>query len=200
MKENKEDYIFEIAHDLKSPVMSINLALENIERNEFLDEIYKINKHNLNYIENIIENYMFKKGKYCSKFETINILNVIKEEFYVLRYLIAEKNLKISYQNKNLNECCIISDRFLVRQIILNILTNAVKYTKNNGEISVLFDTKNNYLSVCFLNPYSKENCKFCSSKMGQQIIKAKLKAIGGKFKITKKKDEYCFNLLLKRR
>ena len=94
-KKNKE-YIFEIIHDIKAPIMSMDYALKTIPKNEILEEIYKINKHNLNYIENLLTTHLIEKGKYCPKFELINLIQITEEELRVLNFLITEKKLRIN--------------------------------------------------------------------------------------------------------
>ena len=190
-----EDFIFEIIHDLKSPIMSIDFALKNMERNEILDEIYKINKHNLNYVENLLTGYSLSKGKYCPNFEIVDLAKVVKDELQVLNFLIIEKNLKIEITYEDNNEAYSLTDKALSRQIILNLLTNAVKYTKPNKTIKISFFNKNKFLNICFQNDYDKTAEKICSSKMGLNIIKKKIKALRAKFNITKKDGIICFNI-----
>lgn len=195
-----EDFIFEIIHDLKAPIISMDFALKNIRRDDFLDEIYKINKHNLNYVENMMTGYSLSKGKYCPKFEPVNLVKIVKEEIKVLNFLIAEKNLRIILSIDKLDEGYITSDKYLVRQIVLNLLTNAVKYTPKNSSINIVFEKKDRFLSICFSNPMDKSLSNICSSKMGLEIIKKKLKAIKGRLKITKTNGEFCYNITFENR
>lgn len=197
-KANKnDDYIFEIFHDLKAPILSINIALENIERDDFLDEIYKINKHNLNYIENMLTGYSIFKEKYCPNFEKVNILKIVKEEINVLKFLAAEKNLFFEIITEDKNDFFALTDKCIIRQIILNLLTNAVKYTPINSTVRISFFKKREKLNICFSNPYDKKLSSQCSSRMGLEIIKKKIKILKGKLKITNKDKEICFNLYL---
>lgn len=190
-----EDFVFELIHDLKAPIISIDFALKNIRRDEFLDELYKINKHNLNYVENMISSYSLSRGKYCPKFELVNLNCIVKEEIRVLNFLIAEKKLRIILSIDKADDPYITTDKYLIRQIILNLLTNAVKYTPCNGTIKIVFEKRGGILTLCFSNPFDKNTVNFCSSKMGLEIVKKKLKAIKGKLKITKNEDDICFNL-----
>ncbi len=190
-----EDFIFEIIHDLKAPVISIDFALKNINRDEILDEIYRINKHNLNYIENLISGYSLSKGKYCPRFEIINLNSIVREEIRVLNFLTAEKNLRIILSVDKASEPYIISDKYLVRQIILNLLTNAVKYTPFGGTIKIVFEKKDGCFTICFSNPYDKNAANACSSKMGLEIVRKKLKALKGKLKTGASGGEICFSV-----
>ena len=52
VEEKNEEFVLNILHDIKSPILSIKIALENLEnkgaassQNELLSEIYKVNRH-----------------------------------------------------------------------------------------------------------------------------------------------------------
>lgn len=194
-EDKNKDFIFEIIHDLKAPIASIDFALESMERNELLDEIYKINKHNLNYVNNMMSGYSLSKGKYRPQNTVINIVKIIKEELRVLNFLITKKNLRVTLSLDKIDDCYIISDIYLVRQIVLNLLANAVKYAPADSNIRILFEKKERFLSICFSNPYDKTITDTRSSKMGLEIIKRKIKALKGKFKTTKANGDICFNI-----
>jgi len=192
---NNDDYIFEIVHDLKAPILSIDIALKDIERDEFLDEIYKINKHNLNYIENLLTGYSISKDRYCPRFEEVNLIKIIKEEINVLSFFAEEKSLVFELVSDNIKEVFIKTDKGLFRQIILNLLTNAVKYAPNNSNVEIKICKKEKILTICFSNIYNKDLTNICSTKLGLEIVKKKIKALKGKFKIIKKDGKICFNL-----
>ncbi len=188
-----EDFIFEIIHDLKSPVLSMDFALKTIKRNEFLEEIYRINKHNLNYIEDLLSGYLTLRGKYRLRCENIDLYEIVAEEIKVLSFLIKKKNLKIELKVEKNSNTKITTDKALARQIILNLLSNAVKYTQENEKITIRLLNKDGFLRICFKNPlgcdFSLEN----STKMGLGIVSKKIKLLFGTFEINKFKDEICF-------
>jgi len=197
VEEKNEEFVLNILHDIKSPIMSIKIALENLEdkenlkQSELLDEIYKVNRHNLEYIENLMENYSLKKGRYEPKQEYFNILNIINEEIFALKLLIIEKNIKLNLicSNEVIN---ISSDKQLIRQVFLNLLTNAVKYSPNFEEIKVEVSKNKKYVSICITNVVSNVNTGK-STGFGQGIIKEALLNLNGKIHHTKNKNKICF-------
>ncbi len=194
IKNKNQDYIFEIIHDIKAPILSMDYALKNIKKDEILNEIYKTNKHNLNYIESLITNYSITKGKYCLKYELINLVKMIEEELSALNFIIKEKNLRVIISKDKIEDEYIVSDKNLLRQIILNLLNNAIKFSPINNTIKIIFEKTNNKFSICFINNFEKKQKNF-STKIGMDIIKKNLKVIKGKLKITNSKNEICYNI-----
>jgi len=193
--KNKE-FIYEIIHDIKSPILSIDYALKNIQRNELLDEIYKINKNSLHYIENLLSNYSISDEKYDLKFKETNIIEIIKEEIENLTPIIKDKKLKIEF--KSSEQKIIFTDELILRQIILNLLTNSIKYANINSKISIDINNKENFLEICFKNPFIEPKSNIHSNGMGLEIIIRKIKLLGGNFKITKDENVFCFNISFK--
>ncbi len=198
VEEKNEEFVLNILHDIKSPILSIKIALENLEnkgaassQNELLSEIYKVNRHNLEYIENLMENYSLKKGKYQIKEEYFNILNIINEEIFALKLLIIEKNIKLNLvcSNEVIN---INSDKQMIRQVFLNLLTNAVKYSPNFEEVKVEVSKNKKYVSICVTNTVLNSNTEK-STGFGQGIIKDALLNLNGKISHTKNKNKICF-------
>lgn len=202
VEEKNEEFVLNILHDIKSPILSINIALENLDSKSFaqntadsglLSEIYKVNRHNLEYIENLMENYSIKKGRYQIKQEYFNILNIINEEIFALKFLIIEKNLKLNLVSSN-EAINVNSDKQLVRRVFLNLLTNAVKYSPNSEEVKIEVLKNKKYVSICITNTVSNTGAEH-STCLGHQIIKDALLNLNGKVYHTKNKNKICFNV-----
>lgn len=199
VEEKNEEFILSILHDIKSPIVSINIALENLKtRDEILNEIYKTNKHNLEYIENLLENYSFKTGKYLLKQEYFNVVNMINEEVFALRALIIEKNLKLNLVSTNPN-IFLSCDRQMVRRAFLNLLTNAIKYSPDNEEIKIEVSKLKKTVSICVTNTCKsflgkdKNNTILGSTGLGAAIIEESVARLKGKIYHTKNRSKICF-------
>ena len=193
LEEKNEEFVLNILHDIKSPIAGINIALENMPdgaKNETLREIYRVNRHNLEYIENLLENYSLKAGKYLLKYEYFNLINMVNEEIYALRFLIIEKNLKVnlicSDEVININ-----TDKQLIRQAFLNLLTNAVKYSPSSEEIKIEVSKNKKAVAICITNSLGADSKK--STGFGEKIIKDVLLKLKGKIHHTKNKNKICF-------
>jgi len=192
LEEKNEEFILSILHDIKSPIAGINIALENLPegmKNETLSEIYRVNRHNLEYIENLMENYSLKRGKYLLKYEYFNLIGLINEEIFALRFLIIEKNLKVNLicNSENIG---VNSDKQIIRQAFLNLLTNAVKYSPRAEEIKIEVSKNRKNISICITN---KTESVQRGTGLGEGIVKETLSMLRGKIYHTKNKNKICF-------
>ena len=192
LEEKNEEFVLNILHDIKSPIAGINFALENLPealKNDTLKEIYRVNLHNLEYIENLMENYSMKTGKYLLKYEFFNILNIVNEEIFALRFLIIEKNLKINLISNS--ECININaDKQIIRQAFLNLLTNAVKYSPHGEEVKIEVSKNKKNISLCVTNVIGGSER---GTGLGEGIIKESLSMLRAKISHTKNKNKICF-------
>jgi len=199
IEEKNEEFVLSILHDIKSPIAGINIALENLDfKDEIISEIYKVNRHNLNYIENLMENYSFKAGKYIIKYEFFNLINLINEEIYALRFLILEKNLKINLIT-NTGNITLNSDKQIVRQAFLNLITNAVKYSPKSSEIKIEVSKVKSSIIICLSNPLAGNDTlkEQKSTGFGEKIIKDAMLKLNGKIYHTKDRNKICFYMEL---
>ena len=191
-KDKKEEFIFEIIHDIKAPILGMDFALRNIERSEFEEELYKVNKHNLEYINNMLNLYKTRSEEREKGLMPVNLANLIEDEIKALNFLIEEKSLKIRISKNIKGNTVIISNRQIIRQIILNILTNAVKYTPNNEEIKIKITENKKILAFEITNKPLKLTPKE-GLTLGMNIIRKRTKEIGAKLNISKHENFVCF-------
>lgn len=203
-EEQNKEFVLNILHDIKSPIAGINIALENLNTNqtpvdEILKEIYKVNKHNLEYIEKLMENYSFESGKYQLKYEYFNLINLLNEEIYALRFLIIEKNLKLNLISTN-ESILVYTDKQMIRRVFLNLLTNAVKYSPNSEEVRVEVSKNKSRVLICIVNTCASHMVKDPknSTGFGHEIIREAMGKLSGKIYHTKNKNKICFNIELK--
>lgn len=179
VEEKNEEFVLTILHDIKSPISSINIALQNIKfEDEILKEVYKVNKHNLDYIENLIGNYSFKTGTYTPSKENFNLITLINEEIFALRFAILDKNLKLNltYGTASIP---LVTDKNLLRRVILNLITNSIKHSPFKSEIKIEIKKFKEKIFITFENSTIKAQTG--STGLGRGIIKNSIEKLGGK-------------------
>ena len=141
----------DIAHELRTPLTSIKGHLDAIivgiwePTNERLNRINEEEKRITNLVDELRKLAKFDSGKDNLNKEIVNLKNYIKSIAYNYEGKALEKNIVIKYQLENI-EALIDKEKFA--QVIINILSNAIKYNNGNNEIYIKVFKKNNSINI----------------------------------------------------
>ncbi len=154
----KSVFLTNMSHELRTPLNSIigfsGLMMQNTDQDlsdrhlQDLTTIYNNGKHLLNLINDILDLSKIEAGKMEIEIKPFNLTNLINSAMSTCRVLIKGKNieLKMSLSQKAVWAC---ADEFRTRQVLLNILSNAAKFT-DSGTISsgVVLTQNDEYLKI----------------------------------------------------
>lgn len=154
----KNDFLSNISHDIKAPINVIYsaLQLENMlikeEKIEELKKYNHINKENILTISrltnNLIDSSKLSNNYLNPNMETLNIVELIEDSCNCFVEYIKNKNLKFCFDTEE-EELYIRCDRELMERIVINIISNSIKYTFE-GEITVRIYVKNKKVIIEF--------------------------------------------------
>ncbi len=145
LNEDKDRFISILGHDLKSPFNSIlgflGLLTKNIRKYD-IDKIEKqiniINssaQNTFNLLEDILLWARSQAGKLAYEPQKLNFTNICNEAIDTLNLTINNKNININHFPSG--EINIFADKNMVNTILRNLISNGIKFTKPNGNISV---------------------------------------------------------------
>jgi len=156
LNKMKTDIVSRVSHELKTPLNSIYGGAQILlntykdstcnEALEFIEMIYKGGKRLKILIENILDISRIESGKLTLKLQEENLVEIIKECAEDLKYLLDERDLDITFQHPP--TVYITIDRIRIEQVIVNILTNAIKNTPSNGVIEVKLEDNENWINL----------------------------------------------------
>lgn len=141
----------DIAHELRTPLTSIKGHLDAIivgiwePTNERLNSINEEVKRITNLVDELRKLAKFDSGKDNLNKEIVNLKNYIKSIAYNYEGKALEKNIVIKYQLENI-EALIDKEKFA--QVIINILSNAIKYNNGNNAIYIKVFKRNNSINI----------------------------------------------------
>ena len=134
-----------MAHDLKSPLMSISGYAENLrdnlhtEKQEYYSEAIL---NNVQYMNGIIESVLSlskaESGNVVLKKEALNVAEKLQELIRAQENRLKERGLTVELTG----ELVLEADKVLFGQVLHNLLDNAVKYASNNGVIRVMISAE----------------------------------------------------------
>ncbi|MBR2143655.1 transporter substrate-binding domain-containing protein [Anaerovibrio sp.] len=141
--EAKTSFLFNMSHDIRTPMNAIigftNLLEKNIENKElslnYIDKIQSSNKFLLSLINNVLEMARIESGKATVDESRVDVENMISEIAAVFEPQMKEKNISFTCTHQ-LTHRYVMLDATKTREIVLNLISNAVKYTPTGGCVS----------------------------------------------------------------
>lgn len=157
LENMRSDFVANVTHELKTPLTSISGFVETLRINENID--YKTRDRFLGIIENesdrlkrliddiLLLSFIENKDTICN--EKINLSNIFKEVYELTINSAKSKHIELTYKIED-DELIIDSNRDYIKQIFLNLIDNAIKYTSDGGfvETSIHQDEKNIFIKV----------------------------------------------------
>ncbi|MGC9005974.1 MAG: sensor histidine kinase, partial [Sulfurihydrogenibium sp.] len=140
--QKQKDFIVVLSHEIKTPLTTIITDIDitlrkDREKEEYIKTLKNIHEISL-YILSIFQilNKLYKtKELFYPDIKQVNVDKVVKEVLSIFSQKIKEKNLKVELDlDRNLT---IQTDEVMFKEILQNIISNAVNFNKQNGTIKI---------------------------------------------------------------
>lgn len=146
-----------IAHDLRAPLSSFQMALElitsgavtdGVMRDQLLTDLESASRINLALLENLLQWSRSQTNTIRLKPETLNVIDLIDENIGLAAPSAAQKSIEI--RKRGSSSISAFCDRESVNLVIRNLISNAIKFTPDNGSITLAAEEMNGmvHLSV----------------------------------------------------
>jgi len=144
----KTQFLANMSHELRTPLNAIIGFSEMMERQllgplgnekylDYIGGIRESGEHLLDLISDILDMSKIEAGKYDLMLEELSIHKVIGLSIHMMEGRALESNTKIISSSPLDESLQIIADRRAILQILLNLISNAVKFAKENGQINI---------------------------------------------------------------
>ncbi len=145
---NKAKTVFlnNMSHDIRTPMNAIvgftDLAKQNLDNKsllkDYLNNITISSKHLLSLINDILDMSRIESGKVTVEKSKVNLKAFINDLQAIIEPSVSSKNQSFTLDISSIKNEFVITDKLRLNQILLNILTNAIKFTKPGGAISLI--------------------------------------------------------------
>lgn len=146
----KNVFLSNISHDIRTPLNAIlgftSLARKNIKSPElmkdYLDKIDTASGQILNIVEKVFEYSYMKSREFSVNEEQCNVIEIIRDVYLEILPWAERKGVAVTLQVEKITHSEVYADKEKIKQILMNIADNAVKFTPSGGHITLTVDEK----------------------------------------------------------
>jgi two-component system, OmpR family, phosphate regulon sensor histidine kinase PhoR len=155
-KVNRNEFMGNVAHELRTPIFAIQLSLETLLDGaindskvnvDFLNRAFNQTKRLKSLVDDLISIAKFETGVKMSK-RYFGITNVINKTLDGLKTLADNKKISLEFDSSKANGVSVFGDEERLQQVLVNLIDNAIKYTSNNGYVRVSLLVKEKEVTV----------------------------------------------------
>ncbi|MDO5145557.1 MAG: response regulator [Eubacteriales bacterium] len=221
--ESKSAFLSNVSHDIRTPMNVIIGFMPLLQRDaenadkvrEYAQKINASSCHLLGLINDVLDMSKIESGKTSLNIREFHLANLIDEVSMLIRPQAAAKKQEFDIYVRDIRYENLLGDSMKISQIIVNILSNAVKYTFIGGKIEMrvqqLPQTTKNIVTTQFVisdngvgmseeyqkrifEPFSREEnaktSKVRGTGLGMPIVKNLVDVMGGSISISSKPGE----------
>jgi signal transduction histidine kinase len=153
LEQLKNNFVSLISHDLKTPIAKIQAIVDRLmtqhqtpELQEDLRSLRRSGDELNRYIQSILKVLRVESREFKLHKEVADINEIIEQALDQLRPLAAEKQIQIKTEMEPLFS--VEFDTTLIKEVVVNLMENAIKYTPPNGEITIFSEETDDAIFV----------------------------------------------------
>ena len=211
--EAKTEFLQRMSHDIRTPINGIcglvNMAdhyVDDMEKQaEYRTKVKEASNLLLELVNDVLDMSKLESGEIVLEEIPFNLSSISREVFVVIEQMAAEQNIRIEWEKKEITHCDFIGSPGYVKRVMMNILSNAVKYNRENGYIYIScieipseqpemttmeFVCRDTGIGMteefqkCVFEPFAQEHTgsrtKFAGTGLGMSIAKNLVEKMGG--------------------
>ena len=141
----KREFLFNMSHDIRTPMNAIMgftlLAAAHIDNQkqviDYLKKISTASQHLLSLINDVLDMSRIENGKVVLETKPVHLPDLVHDIRDILQANVGAKRLSLFIDTLDVVDESVIADPMRLNQILLNILSNAVKFTPTGGKVSL---------------------------------------------------------------
>ena len=143
--EAKTEFLQRMSHDIRTPIngicgmvnMAEHYAGDLEKQTEYRTKVKKASNLLLELVNEILDMSKLESGEIVLEEIPFNLSSISREVLAVIEQMAAEQNIRIVWEKKEITHRDFIGSPGYVKRVMMNILSNAVKYNRENGHIYI---------------------------------------------------------------
>ena len=211
--EAKTEFLQRMSHDIRTPINGIcgvvNMAdhyADDMEKQtEYRTKVKEASNLLLELVNDVLDMSKLESGEIVLEEVPFNLSSISREVFAVIEQVAAEQNIRIVWEKKEITHRDLIGSAGYVKRVMMNILSNAVKYNRENGQIYIscieipseqpemttmefvcrdtgigMTEEFQKYIFEPFAQEHAGSRTKFAGTGLGMPISKKLIEKMGG--------------------
>ena len=143
--EAKTEFLQRMSHDIRTPINGIcgmvNMAdhyADDMEKQkEYRTKVKEASNLLLELVNDVLDMSKLESGEIVLEEIPFNLSKISREVFVVIEQMAAEQNIRIVWEKKEITHRDLMGSPGYVKRVMMNILSNAMKYNRENGHIYI---------------------------------------------------------------
>ena len=219
--EAKTEFLQRMSHDIRTPINGIcgmvNMAdhyADDIEKQkEYRTKVKEASNLLLELVNDVLDMSKLESGEIVLEEVPFNLSSISEEVLVVIEQMAAEQNIQIMWEKKEIIHRNFIGSPGYVKRVMMNILSNAVKYNRENGHVYIscmeipseqpemtmmefvcrdtgvgMADEFQKHIFEPFAQEHAGSRTKFARTGLGMPITKKLVEKMGGTITFESKK------------
>lgn len=211
--EAKTEFLQRMSHDIRTPIngicgmidMAEHYADDMEKQTEYRAKIKEASNLLLELVNDVLDMSKLESGEVVLEESPFNLNKIFEEVLVVIEQIAAEQNIRIVWEKKEIKHCGLIGSPRYVKRVMMNILSNAVKYNRENGQIYIscreipseqpempiiefvcrdtgigMTDEFQKHIFEPFAQEHTGSRTKFAGTGLGMPITKKLIEKMGG--------------------
>lgn len=134
LSQIKQRFLANMSHEIRTPLQSIIGFAEHLKQEkspdpEAIDAIYSSSEHLLHIVNEVLDYSRISSGNFTLAREKFQLMEVVREVEGAIRIQAEKKSLSLIMDFEEAKDFSLVGDSFRLRQILYNLLGNAIKFT-----------------------------------------------------------------------
>ena len=218
--EAKTTFLLNMSHDIRTPLNGIMGMLDIAEyysddidkQTECRKKVREASSILLELVNDVLDRSKLESGDINLEHVSFNLVDIVKSSYSSIYKLAEDRNIEIIENDCEVKHLNLIGSPLHLKRIMINIITNAIKYNKDNGKIYITcketnFDGKIATIEfICqdtgigmseefvkhIFEPFSQENqnarTSYAGTGLGMSIVKGIIESMGGNISVESQK------------
>ena len=156
---SKQEFLFNMSHDIRTPMNAIigftSLAQSHLDDKEMLDSYLKkistSSEYLLSLINDVLDMSRIESGKLKIEESNVYLPSILEDIRDIVSSNVQKKQLSLNTNIVDLKDTNVLTDPLKLKQVLLNVVANAIKFTPSGGYVNLSLVQKDGYGNYDFI-------------------------------------------------